>query len=191
MTKSKGYRAKTRSLFRRKPRERGKTGLSKILYEYKVGEKIVVKIDPSVHKGMPHRRYHGKIGIVMNKRGRAYVTTGRDEMPKKLLKERAIPIPQVKELLESIGEENLDQFQRRTLDYTTKFSKIDGGRAEELVDKLKEEFELEEEDAVEIINCMPESIEEIRTFLARGRRIVETSKLEGVLSLLNKYRKKE
>ncbi len=34
---------------------------------------MVVKIDPSVHKGMPHRRYHGRIGIVANKRGRAYV----------------------------------------------------------------------------------------------------------------------
>lgn len=73
MTKSKGYRAKTRSILRRKPRERGKTGLSKILYDYKPGEKVVVKIDPSVHKGMPHRRYHGKIGVITNKRGRSYV----------------------------------------------------------------------------------------------------------------------
>ena len=73
MGKSKGYRAKTRALLRKRPRERGKTGLSKILYEYKPGEKVVVKIDPSVHKGMPHRRYHGRIGIVANKRGRAYV----------------------------------------------------------------------------------------------------------------------
>ena len=73
MTKSKGYRAKTRSILRKKPRERGKTGLSKILYDYKPGEKVVVKIDPSVHKGMPHRRYHGKIGVIADKRGRSYV----------------------------------------------------------------------------------------------------------------------
>jgi len=71
--KAKGYRRKTRSLLRRNPRERGKTGLSKILYEYKPGEKVVVKIDPSVHKGMPHRRYHGRIGVIVNKRGRSYV----------------------------------------------------------------------------------------------------------------------
>jgi len=73
LTKSKGYRAKTRSILGRRPRERGKTGLSKILYDYKPGEKVVVKIDPSVHKGMPHRRYHGKIGVIANKRGRSYV----------------------------------------------------------------------------------------------------------------------
>jgi DNA-directed RNA polymerase subunit F len=37
---------------------------------------------------------------------------------------------------------------------------------------------------------MPESIEEIRTFLAGGRKIVETSKLKGILALLDEYRKK-
>jgi len=78
--KAKGYRRKTRSLLKREPRERGKTGLSKILYEYKPGEKVMVKIDPSVHRGMPHRRYHGKIGVIVNKKGRSYivnVTQGR------------------------------------------------------------------------------------------------------------------
>jgi large subunit ribosomal protein L21e len=78
--KAKGYRRKTRSILKRKPRERGKTGLSKILYEYTPGEKVVVKIDPSVHKAMPHRRYHGRIGVIVNKRGRSYVvnvTQGR------------------------------------------------------------------------------------------------------------------
>lgn len=73
MRKSKGYRAKTRALLRRKPREKGKTGLSKVLYEYTSGEKVVVKIDPSIHKGMPHRRYHGRIGVIAKKRGRAYI----------------------------------------------------------------------------------------------------------------------
>lgn len=71
--KSKGYRKKTRSLLRKKPRERGKVGLSKILHEYKPGQKVVVKINSSVHKGMPHRRYHGRIGVIANKKGRAYV----------------------------------------------------------------------------------------------------------------------
>jgi large subunit ribosomal protein L21e len=71
--KSKGYRAKTRRLLRKKPRERGKIKLSKLLYEYKAGNSVVVKIDPSVQKGMPHRRYHGKVGTVVGKRGRSYI----------------------------------------------------------------------------------------------------------------------
>jgi len=73
MKKSKGYRAQTRSLLKRKPRERGKSGLSKILYDYKQGDRVVIKTDPSVHKGMPHRRYHGKIGVINDRRGKSYV----------------------------------------------------------------------------------------------------------------------
>jgi large subunit ribosomal protein L21e len=71
--KSKGYRKKTRKLLKKKPRNRGKIGLSKILYEYKSGQKVVVKIEPSVHGGMPHRRYQGRIGVIASKKGRAYV----------------------------------------------------------------------------------------------------------------------
>jgi large subunit ribosomal protein L21e len=71
--KAKGYRRKTRYLLKRKPRERGKTGLSKVLREYEADEKVVIKLNPSVHKGMPHRRFHGKIGVIAEKRGRSYV----------------------------------------------------------------------------------------------------------------------
>ena len=73
MRKSKGYRARTRRLLKKEPRERGKARLSKLLYEYQPGARVVVKIDPSVQKGMPHRRYHGKVGTVIHKRGRSYI----------------------------------------------------------------------------------------------------------------------
>ena len=112
-------------------------------------------------------------------------------MSRKALKERSITIPQVKETLEAIGEERLDQFQRRSLDYAAKFSKADPDLIETLVNKLVEQFELEEEEAVQIINCMPKSIQEIRVFLASGRRIMETSKLERILAFLDEYRKTE
>lgn len=75
MRKSKGYRARTRSLLRKKPRERGKLRLSKLLYNYETGSKVVIKIEPSVQKGMPHRRYHGKVGTVIGKRGRSYIVS--------------------------------------------------------------------------------------------------------------------
>lgn len=71
--KSRGYRRKTRSLLRKKAREKGKTGLSRILREYKPGDRVIVKLDSSIHKGMPHRRFHGRIGIIEEARGQAYV----------------------------------------------------------------------------------------------------------------------
>jgi len=111
-------------------------------------------------------------------------------MSKKALEEKSLTLSQVKELLESLGEEHLDQFQRRTLDYTAKFSKITAGNAEKLIQKLVKEFELEPDEAVEIANCMPESVDEIRVFLGGGKKIIETAKIESILSLLNQYRKK-
>jgi len=112
-------------------------------------------------------------------------------MPRKATKERVVTIPEVKKVLESIGEENLDQFQRRSLDYAAKFSKVDFRVGEDLVKKMTDEFGLEEEEAVQIVNCMPESIEEIRVFLGGGRRIVETSKLEGILALLTEHKREK
>lgn len=112
-------------------------------------------------------------------------------MPRKASKEKMLTIPEVKQLLESIGEENLDQFQRRALDYAAKFAKVEAKAAGELLKGLMEKFELEEEDAVQIVNCMPESIEEIRVFLGGGRKIMEVQKLEEILNFLNRYRKKE
>lgn len=112
-------------------------------------------------------------------------------MSKKALRERPLTIPEVKKMLESIGEEKLDQFQRRSLDYASKFSKVEPEKAEELVKILNEKYGLEVEEAIQIVNTMPESVEEIRVFLAGGRKIVESSKLQEILNLLNDYRKKE
>jgi len=81
MRRSKGYRSKTRALMRKRPRERGKIGLSRILRGYQPGEKVTILIEPSMHKGMPHRRYHGRVGVIDEKRGKSYVVRvqiGRD-----------------------------------------------------------------------------------------------------------------
>jgi large subunit ribosomal protein L21e len=75
MKKSKGYRRGTRRLLKKAPRKRGKPKLSKLLYEYELDSRVIIKIDSSVQKGMPHRRFHGRIGTVKAKRGRGYVVS--------------------------------------------------------------------------------------------------------------------
>ncbi|MEM0362949.1 MAG: 50S ribosomal protein L21e [Sulfolobaceae archaeon] len=83
---SKGYRSRSRSLLKKSPRERGAiVHLSSLMHEYKKGDKVVIKINPSVHAGMPHRRYQGKVGIIENKRGRAYEVSIRVGGKEKLL----------------------------------------------------------------------------------------------------------
>lgn len=62
MPRSHGYRRKTRHLLKV---DSGKAkGLSYLLREYKVSDKVVIDIDPRQVKGMPHRRFQGKVGIV-------------------------------------------------------------------------------------------------------------------------------
>ena len=109
-------------------------------------------------------------------------------MSKKEVSESRLTLPQVKKILENIGEENLDQFQRRTLDYANKFSKVEPEKAEELLQTLTKEYGLEEAEAVQVINCMPETIDELRVFLAGGKKIIETSKLHTIVELLNENR---
>lgn len=109
-------------------------------------------------------------------------------MPKRTVSEKEITIPEVKKILEAKGEE-LDQFQRRTFDYAAKFSKIDALKAEKLVNKLVEKFGIIRSDAVQIVNCMPTSVEELRVFFAASKKkIILTSQLEELLETLDEYR---
>jgi DNA-directed RNA polymerase subunit F len=105
--------------------------------------------------------------------------------------EKKLTLPQVKRVMDSIGEANLDQLQRRTFDYVSKFAKVNSETGEKLVQKLMTDFGLEETEAVEIVNCMPKSIEELRVFLAGGRKIIETAKLEAIVKLLNDSREQK
>jgi len=73
MRGSKGYYTGTRSLLRKPTREKGKPHISKLLQEYAIGSEVIIKMDSSVQKSMPHKRFHGKIGKIKEKRGRGYV----------------------------------------------------------------------------------------------------------------------
>ena len=73
MGKSHGPQRKSRAVLTKKIRERGKLPLSRLLVTYNEGDKVIIKIDPAIHKGMPHKRFQGQVATVIAKRGRAYV----------------------------------------------------------------------------------------------------------------------
>ncbi|NPA97595.1 MAG: 50S ribosomal protein L21e [Crenarchaeota archaeon] len=69
-----GLRHRTRKLFRKRVREKGAVPpLSRILIDYHPGDKVYIIADPAIHKALPHRRYYGKVGTVVGRRGRAYI----------------------------------------------------------------------------------------------------------------------
>ena len=73
MRGSKGYYSGTRSLLKKPTRAKGKPQIGKLLQDYVPGSQVIIKMDSSVQKSMPHKRFHGKIGTVVEKRGRGYV----------------------------------------------------------------------------------------------------------------------
>ena len=76
---SKGMRRRTRDKMSKSPRERGLSPITRAFTKYDVGDKASIVIDPSIHKGQPHNRFHGQTGEVIAKRGAAYVLKVREK----------------------------------------------------------------------------------------------------------------
>lgn len=66
MPHSSGYRKGTRDKFKRPFRGRGVIPLSTYLTTYKIGDYVDIKANGAVHKGMPHKYYHGRTGQIWN-----------------------------------------------------------------------------------------------------------------------------
>ncbi|KAI3643797.1 hypothetical protein MP228_009245 [Amoeboaphelidium protococcarum] len=66
MPHSFGLRARTRYKFARNFREHGMIRLSTYMRTFKAGDIVDIKVNGAVHKGMPHKFYHGRTGIVYN-----------------------------------------------------------------------------------------------------------------------------
>ena len=87
MPRSHGERKNTRNKLSKWKRERGLSPISRAIQSFASGERVHIRIDPSVHKGMPHHRFHGMTGTVKGERGRAYiveVSSGKKHRKKEL-----------------------------------------------------------------------------------------------------------
>lgn len=104
----------------------------------------------------------------------------------RILKKKAITIAEVNELLKQIAPEQLNPIQKRVLDYTSKFSKLPGERAKELIIKLKSEVGLAEEEAVEIVNILPETLDELRGIVSGWKKLLSTEALQRILAIITK-----
>ena len=109
-------------------------------------------------------------------------------MPRKIMDSKPATTAEARKTLERAKEDELGEFQRRTLDYASKFSKIQPPKAEKLVRELGEKFQLDRKDAIQIANTMPRYIEELRTILTVKGRIISGTQLEDILKLVNGYR---
>lgn len=68
MRRSRGFRSKTRQKLKG-----GRFSIAESLQVFNPGDKVRFNINPAVHSGMPHPRYKGEFGKVLEKRGRSFI----------------------------------------------------------------------------------------------------------------------
>ena len=83
--KTKGSRNKTRKKLTKHIRD--KDTITSHLQEFEEGTKVNIKIDSSVHRGIPDPKFHGKTGEIVGKRGKAFIVEIDD-----LGKKKKIPV---------------------------------------------------------------------------------------------------
>ncbi|WP_129116438.1 50S ribosomal protein L21e [Halegenticoccus tardaugens] len=72
MPSSNGPMKGTRNKLKNHPRERGTSPPQRAIQEYEVGQKVHLKLDPSIPDGRFHPRFNGHTGEVVGKQGRAF-----------------------------------------------------------------------------------------------------------------------
>ena len=81
-------RRKTRQQLTKSKRDKGKLPVTAFLKQFSAGDKVLLKAEPSYHKGLFFPRFQGKIGTISDKRGRCYeviITDGKKGMEKMII----------------------------------------------------------------------------------------------------------
>ncbi len=78
VTRTKGSRQGTRSILRKGKRERRRLFIGRSMQSYEEGDKVAIVLDAAQQKGMPHRRFQGRTGVIQGVQGRAYVVRVAD-----------------------------------------------------------------------------------------------------------------
>ncbi len=102
-----------------------------------------------------------------------------------IAEKKPITVAEARKILEE-HLEDLDPLQRRVHDYTVRFTRLDADKGEAMVGDLIEAG-VERTLAVQIVNALPESIGEVRTFLGR-RRIISEDLMSAILGIIKKYK---
>jgi ribosomal protein L21E len=71
-------RRKSRHMLKKNVRTKGKISISKFMQTFNAGDKVSLKTEPAYQKGIFFHRFHGKTGIIQEKRGRCYVVKVSD-----------------------------------------------------------------------------------------------------------------
>ena len=102
-----------------------------------------------------------------------------------IVKKQMITLSEVREILSKQDVESMDQIQRWTYDYVSKFAKIEPKVAKKMKQDLISQCGLTEEEAVEIVNVLPKSLPELRSFTFGWKKLILSETLEKVLKVID------
>ena len=102
-------------------------------------------------------------------------------------KKQATSLSEVKEILSKVDPEEMDQIQRWTHDYVSKFVSIEPKDVKNMKKRLIKECELTEEEAVEIVNIRPTSLAELRSFTFGWKKLILAETLEKMLKIIREH----
>ena len=102
-----------------------------------------------------------------------------------VVKKRMLSLPEVKEMLSKTDTEAMDQIQRWTHDYVSKFSKIEPSAAKKMKQELISQCGLTEEEAAEIVNVLPKSLPELRSFTFGWKKLILSETLGKILKVID------
>ncbi len=71
-------RRKTRKKWSRPIKEKGRLNITRYMQEFKNGDRVVLKAEPSYQEGLYYRRFHGRAGVVQSKQGNCYIVQIKD-----------------------------------------------------------------------------------------------------------------
>lgn len=103
---------------------------------------------------------------------------------KDIVKREPVTIAEVRNIFSRMDVDQMDQIQRWTFDYSAKFTTIDAKQSHRIKKRLIKECTLTEEEAVEIINIMPRSIAEVRSFTFGWKKLILAETLAKIQDII-------
>ncbi len=110
-------------------------------------------------------------------------------MPKEIISEEEVTLPQVKKLLAQRAKEGELSFQQSiTLEHASTFSRMAPAVATKLLERLIKSYELNRAQAVQIVNIAPTTVEELRSILDTKSSSLTDEQMLEIVDLVEKNR---
>ncbi len=110
-------------------------------------------------------------------------------MPKEIISEEEVTLPQVKKLLAQRGKEGELSFQQSiTLEHAGSFSRMAPAVSVKVVEKILKSYDLNRSQAVQIVNIAPTTIEELKSILSSRSTNLTDEQLIEIVDLIIKNR---